>query len=92
MPFRLWRRPLDADQIVATKSEVFVVADRCNGCGFCYDFCPKDVLTRSEKMNKNGVYPPKVVDENKCISCGYCRSICPTCAIFIKEKGLPKEV
>jgi 2-oxoglutarate ferredoxin oxidoreductase subunit delta len=82
MPVRLWRRPLDADQVAVVRAEVHIAGDRCNGCGFCIDFCPKGVLARSEEVNKKGFYPPRVMDETKCTLCGFCRSVCPVCAIF----------
>ncbi|UCH03284.1 MAG: 4Fe-4S binding protein [Candidatus Bathyarchaeota archaeon] len=86
MPVKLWRKPLDADKIPKLQYEVHIINERCDGCGFCIDFCPKDVLARAEKMNEKGFYPPQVINEANCTFCGFCRSVCPTCAIFPIEK------
>lgn len=91
LPLRLWRKPLDANKISVPHAEVYIVRERCDGCGFCIDFCPKGVLARSEEMNEEGIYPPKVVNETKCSLCGFCRSVCPVCAIFPIEKKVSGE-
>jgi len=86
MPLRLWRKPLDAEKIKVPQGEVYIIKDRCKGCGFCIEFCPKEVLEASEEFNKRGVHPPKVKDESKCVLCGFCEAICPDFAIFSVEK------
>lgn len=92
MPLRLWRKPLDADQTVVPCAKVYIVNQRCDGCGFCIDFCPKGVLARSEEMNEKRIYPPKAIDETRCNLCGFCRSVCPTCAIFPVERELKEQM
>lgn len=92
MPVRLWREPLDADQVLVVRAEVHIAGERCNGCGFCIDFCPKGVLARSEEVNAKGFSPPKVVDETKCTLCGFCRSVCPVCAIFPVQKRSREDI
>ena len=86
MPFKTWRKPLDAEKVKPSKGEVHLLKDRCKGCGFCIEFCPKDVLEESDEINKRGIHPPKVVDENKCALCGFCSAICPDFAIYTTEK------
>lgn len=86
MPLKLWRKPLDASQMIIPQAEIHIVRERCDGCGFCIDFCPKGVLTHSTEKNDKGIYPPKVIDETKCTLCGFCRSVCSVCAIFPIEK------
>jgi 2-oxoglutarate ferredoxin oxidoreductase subunit delta len=86
MPLRLWRKPLDAEKITIPKGEVHIIKDRCKGCGFCVEFCPRDVLEISEEFNQRGVHPPKVKDESKCVLCGFCEAVCPDFAIFAVEK------
>ena len=71
------------------RGTVYLVEDRCKGCGLCIEFCPKDVLVMSEKFNKKGYHPPELVEEEPlkvCINCGFCERICPEFAIFVKEK------
>lgn len=85
VPQKFWRKPLDAEKIKFPKAEIHIIDDFCKGCDFCIEFCPKKVLEKSEKSNKRGAYPPKVVDESKCALCGFCTAICPEFAIFAIE-------
>ena len=87
MPVRLWRKPLDAEKIKVPKAEVHIIKDWCKGCGFCIEFCPREVLEVSEEFNQRGVHPPKVKDESKCALCGFCEAVCPDFAIFSVEKN-----
>lgn len=82
---RLWREPLDRDRFPATKGDVFILADRCKGCGFCVEYCPCDVLTLSKSFNRKGYHPPEVVRTGSCVNCNLCEIICPEFAIFSRE-------
>ena len=87
MPVRIWRKPLDADKIKVPKAEIHIIKDRCKGCGFCIEFCPKQVLEESEELNIKGIHPPKVIDASRCVLCSFCTAICPDFAIFTIEKN-----
>ena len=69
--------------------DILVIEDRCKGCLFCIEFCPKDILEESEKLNVRGVHPPQVKDIELCVGCGICEELCPDFAIFLvnKEEG-----
>ena len=86
MPLRIWRKPLDSDKIKVPKGEVLILEDRCKGCGFCIEFCPKEVLEQSEEFNTRGVHPPKVKEGTTCVHCSFCEAVCPDFAIFSVEK------
>jgi len=88
MPLRIWREPLDANKTKVPRVEIRIIKERCRGCGFCIDFCPKHVLEASKELNQKGVYPPKVVDETRCALCNFCQTICPDVAIFTIKKEL----
>jgi 2-oxoglutarate ferredoxin oxidoreductase subunit delta len=79
---KYWRRPLDYDQVKVPRGEVRIVAERCKGCGFCVEYCPRDVLAMSEEFNAKGYHPPKVVKSGECVNCNLCEMICPDFAIF----------
>jgi 2-oxoglutarate ferredoxin oxidoreductase subunit delta len=61
---------------------VCIIVERCKGCGFCVEYCPKDVLVISEEFNRKGYHPPKVVKSGECVHCTLCEMICPDFAIF----------
>ena len=84
-----WRVPLDAQDVQVTKGQVHIIDDRCKGCGYCIEFCPKDILRFSDRFNRKGYHPPMVVRPDECVNCHYCEIICPEFAIFSVE--LPAE-
>ncbi len=86
MPVRIWRTPLDIEKVKLPKAEIHIIENQCKGCGFCIQFCPRNVLEESEAINERGVHPPRVVDEDQCILCSFCTSVCPDFAIFVVEK------
>jgi len=82
---RFWRKPLDFDQIVIPHGEVIIINDRCKGCGFCAEYCPKGVLVMSDQFNVKGYHPPKVIKSGECVNCNLCEMICPEFAIYSVE-------
>jgi len=86
VPMRLWRKPLDSDKIKVPKGEVHILKDRCKGCKFCIEFCPKEVLEQSEEFNIRGVHPPQVKEGTVCVNCSFCEAVCPDFAIFSVKK------
>ena len=32
--------------------------ERCKECGYCINFCPKNVLAKGAAVNKRGYFPP----------------------------------
>ncbi|PIU58699.1 4Fe-4S ferredoxin [Candidatus Bathyarchaeota archaeon CG07_land_8_20_14_0_80_47_9] len=86
MPERIKHKPLDIDKVKPLKAEIHIITDQCKGCGYCIQFCPKQVLEESEEINARGVHPPKIVDESKCIICSFCTAVCPDFAIYTTEK------
>jgi len=64
------------------KGEVFIIEDRCKGCGFCIQFCPMKVLAFSQDFNAKGYHPPVRVNPEKCVGCNLCGLYCPDFAIY----------
>ncbi len=81
-PMEYWRQPLDLDRVTIPHGEVRIIRERCKGCGFCVEYCPKDVLALSEEFNQKGYHPPEVVDAEGCVNCHLCEMICPDFAIY----------
>ena len=81
-PRRYWRVPLDSRRIARTCGDVVVIDDRCKGCGFCVEYCPRDVLVLAKTFNRKGYHPPRIAREGQCINCNLCEMLCPEFAIF----------
>ena len=82
-----WRQPLDRDRIRISHGIVHVIDDRCKGCGFCIEFCPRKTLAISDRINSKGYHPPEVVDPKGCTNCGLCALLCPDFAIYVEDGG-----
>lgn len=82
---KLWRTPLDADKVQRPEGTVSVIIERCKGCSYCIEYCPKAVLVMSEHFNKKGYHYPEIVKTGQCVNCGLCSNICPEFAIFSEE-------
>ena len=35
---------------------IIIKKDRCKGCGFCVEFCPKQILQMSDDLNVRGIH------------------------------------
>jgi len=79
------------DDIEIVRGEIHIVKDRCKGCGFCVEYCPRDVLEISDEFNIKGYHPPYVKNGNACLNCGLCEMLCPEFAIFVTVKDGREE-
>jgi 2-oxoglutarate ferredoxin oxidoreductase subunit delta len=82
---KYWRKPLDLESIRASGGKVIIIEDRCKGCGFCVEYCPRDVLRMSSAFNAKGYHTPTVLSESKCVNCHFCEDLCPEFAIYSIE-------
>lgn len=57
-------------------ARIEIRADRCKGCEFCVEVCPKDVLVMSGKL-------AVAVRPEDCIRCDLCVWMCPDFAIKV---------
>ncbi len=81
------REPLDRQKIRVPRGQVFLIPERCKGCGICIEFCPVDVLKESPRANGKGYHLPEVArnKEEACIHCQFCSLVCPEFAIYSTE-------
>lgn len=56
--------------------KLLIHKDRCKGCYYCVNACPKQALTHAETINVKG-YVYVECNEEKCIKCGICYNVCP---------------
>ena len=76
-------RPYGALRPIVKKFAIKIIRDRCKGCGFCVEFCPRRVLVMSQDMNDKGYHPPAVADLERCVDCGLCEAVCPEFSIYV---------
>ncbi|MFC1926645.1 4Fe-4S dicluster domain-containing protein [Chloroflexota bacterium] len=80
---KLWRKPFDYEEKATTLGQVYIDKERCKGCGYCVEYCPREVLKMSTELSSKGYLLAEVNDEAKCLTCGYCEAICPEFAIKV---------
>jgi 2-oxoglutarate ferredoxin oxidoreductase subunit delta len=92
-PKVFWREPLDKDKIKLPQGRVFVIPERCKECDFCIEFCPRDVLEKSDEINMKGYHYPRIKEDKNglCVNCRFCTLICPEFAIYTEEVGVEGE-
>jgi 2-oxoglutarate ferredoxin oxidoreductase subunit delta len=88
---KFWRQPLDQDQIRIPHGILHIIEERCKGCGFCVEFCPRAVFVMSQQTNSKGYHPPEVVDGEACSDCGLCTLLCPDFAIYVESSDIPAK-
>jgi ferredoxin len=88
------REPVNIEEVTRPKGSLYIVVERCKECGYCWEYCPEDVLDVSEEINFKGYHYPLLKEgkEDICVNCGMCTEICPEFAIYsIEEKVEEKE-
>lgn len=78
-----WRAPLDINTIEVPHGDVQIDIEQCKGCGFCIEYCPRDVLELSKDFNRKGYHYPIVTKQGACVNCTLCEMICPDFSIFV---------
>jgi len=63
-------------------AKIVINEERCKGCGLCANFCPKDQITASDKLNRKGYHPCVFLDTG-CTGCTICAVMCPDLAIEV---------
>jgi len=80
---KLWRQPFDTAEKYTKLGQPQIDAERCKGCGFCVEFCPREVLQMSVELSSKGYTFAVVDNDSKCLACGFCELICPEFAVTL---------
>jgi 2-oxoglutarate ferredoxin oxidoreductase subunit delta len=60
-----------------------ITQDWCKGCELCVKYCPVQALKMGDEINKKGVYPPVLKEDNECNFCRLCELLCPDFAVTV---------
>jgi indolepyruvate ferredoxin oxidoreductase alpha subunit len=67
-----------------------VLADKCNGCTFCFGVgCP--AILKSAELDQKTQRPKALIDVNLCTGCEVCAQICPRDAIKFRSAEPQRE-
>ena len=65
------------------KGYIKIDQELCKGCQICIEFCSKDVIFVSEKLNLSGYLPVFFNNQGECTGCATCALVCPEVAIEV---------
>jgi 2-oxoglutarate ferredoxin oxidoreductase subunit delta len=65
------------------KGTIEIDQERCKGCLFCIEYCPKKAISLSNKLNVKGYFVAELSAENGCTGCATCAIVCPEVAIEV---------
>ena len=65
------------------KGSIEIDQELCKGCQICISFCPKDVISPSDRLNASGYLPVSFDDSGVCTGCAICAGVCPEVAIEV---------
>ena len=68
-----------------TTMRIRINKEFCKGCGFCVEFCPKNVYELSDELNSKGYQVPDAARPDDCSDCGLCELYCPEFAIVLES-------
>ena len=67
--------------------KVEIDKESCKGCALCTTSCPKGLMVMSKtELNKKGVHPAEISDQNECTSCALCAIMCPDVVITVRKE------
>lgn len=67
------------------KGTITIDPERCKGCALCIEFCPKKLITLSDKLNTKGYFIAAFNDGTECTGCATCAVMCPEVAIEVMK-------
>lgn len=70
-------------KIKKIKGKIEINRERCKGCGYCVEACPKSILVIGKDFNKMGYFVAEITSPEDCTGCASCAEICPDIAITV---------
>ena len=64
------------------KGFITIDPERCKGCCFCIEYCPKGAIVLSDNLNMKGYFTAAFSDGD-CTGCSTCALVCPDVAIEV---------
>ena len=65
------------------KGYIEIDHELCKGCMICISFCPKEVISSSDKLNASGYLAAAFDGNDECTGCAICALVCPEVAIEV---------
>lgn len=65
------------------KGSITIDQERCKGCSLCIEFCPKQAIVLSNKLNLKGYFVASLREDDGCNGCATCVLMCPEIAIEV---------
>jgi 2-oxoglutarate ferredoxin oxidoreductase subunit delta len=65
------------------KGTIEVDQERCKGCSFCIEHCPKSAISLSSQLNMKGYFVVEFDQGKECTGCATCALMCPQAAIEV---------
>ena len=65
------------------KGHIEIDHELCKGCEICAFFCPKGMISASDKLNASGYRVFACDDSSECTGCAICAVVCPEVAIEV---------
>ena len=67
------------------KGSITIDQERCKGCCLCIEYCPKDTISLSDKLNMKGYFVAVFDSGKECTGCATCAVMCPEVAIEVYQ-------
>ncbi len=72
---------------MAVRGSITIDQERCKGCLFCVEYCPKEAIFLSDALNQKGYFVARLKDDHSCTGCATCAIMCPEVAIEVYRGG-----
>jgi 2-oxoglutarate ferredoxin oxidoreductase subunit delta len=68
------------------KGSITIDPERCKGCSFCIEYCPREAIVLSDRLNMKGYFTAAFDEEKGCSGCATCAVMCPEVAIEVNRE------